>query len=175
MTDNVWWSLTGQIQRDRMKVVQPTGVQLQKADWVFCISTAFMCENTSKTDHQISIKNSSADEIAKSIRWQTDRLTVNSVTSNRWQVSVSSVTVIIYRQTTFSDPTSRVCLRCGIPRFLQHSASNWCFGSDWNMDSSWCTTGDRPWHRSTGLQCSTCSSTCYYEWSYHWWWVGYHL
>jgi len=32
----------------------------------------------------------------KSIRWQ----------STRWQVSVSSVTVIIYRQMTFTDPTS---------------------------------------------------------------------
>ena len=41
----------------------------------------------------------------KPYRWQ-----VNSVTSNRWQVSVSSVTVIIYWQTTFSDATSHVCL-----------------------------------------------------------------
>jgi len=36
---------------------------------------------------------------------------VKSLTSNLLQVSPNSVTVIIYRQTTFSDPTSRVCLR----------------------------------------------------------------
>jgi len=46
----------------------------------------------------------------KPYRWQVNSVTVYSVTSNRWQVSVSSVTVTMYRQTTFSDPTSRVCL-----------------------------------------------------------------
>jgi len=46
----------------------------------------------------------------KPYRWQVNSVTVNSVTSNRWQVSVSSVTVITYRQTAFSDPISRVCL-----------------------------------------------------------------
>jgi len=35
-------------------------------------------------------------------RWQVNLVTVNSVTSNWWQVSVSSVTVIIYRQMAFS-------------------------------------------------------------------------
>jgi len=44
-------------------------------------------------------------------RWQVISVTVNSVTSNRWQVSISSVTVIIYQQTTFSDITSRVSLQ----------------------------------------------------------------
>jgi len=33
----------------------------------------------------------------KPYRWQVNSVTVNSVTSNWWQVSVSSVTVTIYR------------------------------------------------------------------------------
>jgi len=45
----------------------------------------------------------------KPYRWQVNSVTVNSVTSSRWQVSVSSVTVIIYRQTTFSDPIHLAC------------------------------------------------------------------
>ena len=45
----------------------------------------------------------------KPYRWQVNSVTVNSVTLNRWQVSVSSVTVIIYRQTTFSDPVHLAC------------------------------------------------------------------
>jgi len=55
--------------------------------------------------------SSGASQISdKPYRWQVNSVTVNSVTSNQWHVSVSSVTVIIYRQTTFSDPTSRICL-----------------------------------------------------------------
>jgi len=50
----------------------------------------------------------------KPYQWQ-----FNSETSNRWQASVSSVTVIIYRRTTISDPTSRVGLH--IAKFIEEN------------------------------------------------------